>query len=136
MAQLPYLLRQLRSDHLLLSHIARHLRIASQHSFGITQRTNDHIGPEERTILAHPPSLFFEPARLPGNAQGALRGSLIRRARRIKTRKMLADNPLARIPLDPLRPAIPALDATLGIEHVDRVILHPFDKVAESLIPF
>ena len=81
-----------------------------------------YIGLEAAAVLSKPPSLLVI-APLSG---GSLKGCLGQRGCPVligvKPREVLAYDLVRKIAFDPLRSSIPACDAPLGIEHIDRVI--------------
>src|SRR5207244_9478246 len=52
----------------------------------------------------------------------------------IKSREVLADDLVRRVPLDPLRSLVPARNVSLGIQHEDRIVFHTGDHQAEPLL--
>src|ERR1700722_16836108 len=69
--------------------VADELREATKIPVLVSKSCNQDIGPKPRTIAAHSPSLFFEPALLPCDSQFLLRMTGIFCIWRIEARKML-----------------------------------------------
>jgi hypothetical protein len=53
---------------------------------------------------------------------------------RVESGEMLTDDLVCGISLDALRARVPVGDGALGVEHIDGVILHAFDKHPEALL--
>src|SRR6266567_2842298 len=89
----------------------------------ISNRSNDHVRPECRAVLANTPPFILETPlsnrihQFPGGF--ACEDVLLR----IKAGKMPADDLLGLISLDSFCSSIPGADVALGIEHEDRVVL-------------
>src|SRR6202022_3300526 len=55
---------------------------------------------------------------------------------KVENRKMLADDFLGFVSLDPLRARVPVGDASLGIEHIDRVVGDAVNQKPEVALAF
>ena len=113
--------------------IAGHLRVSAQLTRPAMNGPQMHIGQKSPPVLPHPPAFPIEAPVLPRCPQHRfrhLRGSILVRK---KDRKALAHYLLGRVPLQPLRPMIPAQNPSFRIQHVDRIVLHAVHKSAKSL---
>src|SRR5207247_5578688 len=93
----------------------------------------DHVRPEQRAVLAHAPTLVFEPPRLRGATQRVFRPLLRNRFGRIKSREVFTDDLLGAIAFDISSAGIPADDIAFGIKHENGVVLDRLDQQAEPL---
>ena len=108
--------------------VAGHLGKAEQMAGGVADRIDHHIGPEPGAILAQAPAFRLEPPFDLGGAQyggGHMGGAVLLS---VESREMLADNLVGAVPLDALRPAIPADDEAGRIEHEDRIVGDALDQ--------
>src|SRR5690606_40204070 len=72
--------------------VPRDLGKANQRAMFIVNRVYDHAGPEQGTVLAHPPCLFLESVFAGGNFQATLRFTSELVFFCIESGKMLANN--------------------------------------------
>ena len=106
---------------------------AAQRALAVEHRGDDDVGPDQRTVAAHPPAVVFEASDLRRDLEFALRCALLDRLGRVEHRHMLAEHLAGGVALDALRTDVPAGDETVRIEHDDRVVLDHLDKHAEAL---
>src|SRR5260221_3915041 len=107
---------------LALGDVVSDLGKAARFSCLVEQGRDDDVGPELRPVLAHAPALAFvspldrsELKLHSGIAPGGVIG-------REKARVMLADDLFGAVPLDALRPKVPAGDVPVHVQNVDGVI--------------
>src|SRR6185437_10302819 len=105
---------------------------------GLTGRVanggEDDVGPEQRSILAHPPSLDLVSALGRGCVQVVLRRTARDVRWRVEPGEVLAHDLFGGVALDPLCAGIPAHDATLGVQHHDGAVGYAFDHQPESFL--
>jgi hypothetical protein len=111
-----------------LGNIARHLGIPDQDALRVADRVDDDIRPKRRPILADTPALCFVSPTLQRRSQRARRlaGGAI--GLRVEARKVLTDDFLRRVALDPLGAGIPAGYIPMRVQHEDRVIRHGINE--------
>ncbi len=116
--------------------VADHLPEAEKIAAGITQRGEDHIRPEPRSVLAQPPAFVFEVA-----VSRCCQDFVLRLAERHvfdgeEAREILADDLLALEALKPLRARIPGGHAAYVIEHEYRKVPETVDLQPEVVFAF
>ena len=116
--------------------VARDLGKSHDVAFGISDRVDDDACPEPALVLANPPSLSFEFARLGGNGQSLCGDFRLSILLGVEGREMTAEDFLALVSLGPLRSGIPVDDVPAQIEHKDRVIRYAFDQQPEAPLGF
>jgi len=112
----------------LFGHVAGDFGKAQQLSAGIADRIYHDAGPEAGVALAHAPAFRFETAIMFSGVEGKGRYAARLILRRVEAGKMLADNLVRFIALEPARTCVPADDDAGGIEHVDGVIGNTLDQ--------
>src|SRR5712692_150924 len=95
---------------LALADVAGYLRKTPQTTFPVQKRGDDHVRPELRTALAHPPAFVLDPALADRSAKLLLRFAVANVFFGIETRKVPADDLLRPIAFDPFRSEIPTGD--------------------------
>ena len=115
-----------------LGQVAGDLGEADELAVVIAHRVDDRQRPEPVAVGAHPPAFRLEPPgprrggkRLLGKLSGLVVGGK-------ELRERLPDDLLSAVPLEPRRTGIPARDASVEVDHVDRVV---DDGVDEQLQP-
>src|SRR5579872_6459129 len=104
--------------------IARDFGESNEFSGSVPQRSDYNIGPELGTIFANSPPLVFSSPIPESYFQFPLRFVGTTVIFRKKAREVLTQYFFALIPFEPLRSQVPAADATLWVQHEDRIILH------------
>jgi hypothetical protein len=125
---------QILLRHLPFGDVACDLGKADQHAIVVVDGVDLDQRPEAAAVLAHAPAFAFEVAltrrRLQHprrQADGAVFG-------RVELGKMLADDLVGRIALEPFGARIPAHDHAARVEQIDRVILDRLDQHAEAAL--
>src|ERR1043166_9338836 len=114
--------------------VADHVRVAHQHPLVVVEGAHDQVGPEGGAVLAQPRALDLEAPVLPRHGELLLREPLVDRRLRIEHREVAPGDFLRRVAGDALRAAVPARDASVGVEHENRVVLVALDEDAEALL--
>ncbi|MBV8612562.1 MAG: hypothetical protein JOY66_02155 [Acetobacteraceae bacterium] len=114
------------------SDVAGNLREADELAVAIAHRVDDRQRPEAAAVGADPPSFGLEPS---DPRRGGER--VLRKLRRLvlggeEFGERLPDDLLGAVALEPGRAGIPARDASVEVDHVDRVV---DDGVDEQLQP-
>ena len=98
----------------------------------ITNRRDDHVGPEARAILARAPSLLLETPFPRGDGELAVGSLPLIPIRYQHAREMHSNHFPGVVAMDVLGARIPGGYRTVRIEHVDGVVAHAFHQRAES----
>src|SRR5580692_4008952 len=98
------------------------------------ERSDDHVGPEPRSVLAEAPSLLLVPSLAGGHDELllALAGSDV--LGRAEHREVLPDDLHRFVTLGSLGTGVPRGHAPLGVEHEDRVVLYALDQKAKAVV--
>src|SRR6185369_6548557 len=104
--------------------VARHLGEADEPAARIAEWGDDDARPEARTILSDAPSLVPDLSLTLGREELGLGLSRCQIFGRVEDREVPADDLVGRVPLDALRPGVPAEDHARWIESEDRVVPH------------
>ena len=117
-----------------LGQVARNL--GKSHKLAALQvnRIDDDVGPKLRAILTDTPALCLElaiPQRHLKCAPGKVRVPILLG---VKARKVLPDDLVRDVTLEPLGARVPARHKPVGIEHKDRIIRNRLDKQAIASI--
>ena len=97
---------------------------------------DDDAGPEERAVLADAPAFLLVAALFAGNAQGAERLAVGAVDFGIEAGKVLPDDFVGRVALDPLAADVPARHHAVRIQHVQRVVGNTFNQESEVTFGF
>ena len=111
-----------------LGEIARDLAESYEPSGLIQQRGDDDVGPESRAVLAHAPTVIFEPAITRRELELLPWPSLVDRILWIEHREVFADDLLRCVSLHPARTFVPTGDMTGRIQQEDGVVAGAFDQ--------
>ena len=147
-AELPHRLHALRHRELRLSlaqdalrlhalgNVPRNLRESDDLSGVIADRVDDDRGPESAAVLAHAPSLGFEPplARRRRERPLGKAGGLVLLG--VELAEVPAYDLVGGIELDAFGAAVPGGDDAVLVELEDRIIHHRVDEVAEPALAF
>ena len=117
-----------------LGNVASHLSITAENAALVTNRRDDDVRPETRTVLADAPTFLLESSLGLRNAQlhvGFPGGDVLGC---VEAGEMLAEDFLRPVALDALGTGVPAGDAPLRIEHEDRVVLDAFHHEAKAFL--
>src|ERR1700683_5159779 len=99
----------------------------------VVDRSDDHLCPELRPVLAYAPLFIFESAIADSNCKRVFRLSPSNIRLRVEMRKMPANDLVGTISFDTLRALVPGGYKTPGIEHHDRIILDALQQESEPL---
>src|SRR6185295_10545559 len=99
-----------------LGKVARDLGESHEGAARVANGRNHDVGPELRSVLPNPPALVFEAAETLGTLQLELTFARSNIRFRVKSRKVLADDLLGGVALEPLGAGIPGGDVTRRIE--------------------
>lgn len=99
----------------------------------VDDRVDDHVGPEQRPVLAHPPALAFETALAQGSVQCPLRQASGAVLVGVETGKMLAEDLGLLIALEAPGTGVPTGDDARGVGHVDGIVDHGVDQQPKTL---
>jgi hypothetical protein len=91
----------------LLGQIAGDLRVAGQVTIVVVHRSDDHVTPEEVSILADPPAMVLNPTGLTGLGEQAVWKTIALVRDRVEHREVLADGLRSRVALESLCAVIP-----------------------------
>src|SRR5712664_1172769 len=108
--------------------VARDLRKTHEFARRGTNRIDDHICPESRTVLADPPTFAFELPFPQGGLESEGWYPLLLIFLGVKPGKVLADNFRGCVSLEPLRAGIPARHDTRRVQHVYGVVSYRLDQ--------
>ena len=130
-----HLLRRLleRLDVPAVREVLRDLGEAVEALLAVVERGDDHARPEALAALAQAPALRFGAAGAPRRRElfpWHRRAILLR----VEAREMLAQDLAARVPGDALGAGVPAGDAAVHVQHVDRVVGHALHQQPEALL--
>ena len=89
---------------------------------------DDDAGPEEGAVFSDAPAFLLVAALFAGNVQGAERLAVGAVGLGIEAGKVLPDDFVGRVALDPLAADIPARHDAVGIQHVQGVIGDTFNQ--------
>ncbi len=119
---------------LALRQIARHLGEPDQRASVVSQRGDDHVGPESGSVFANAPPFVLDPplARRLGQQPG--RPPALPILLRVEELDRLADDLLSLVPLDERGPGVPGHHPSFAVEHEDRVVADALDEHAETLV--
>jgi hypothetical protein len=117
-----------------LGHVARDLGKSDEPAPFVVDGVENGQSPEARPILAQAPTLVLEPPNLPRRGERATGQTRLLVLGREKHRKVPPQHLLGAIALDALGTRVPAGDAAVGIDHVDRVIGDGFHQHLEASI--
>ena len=97
---------------------------------------DDDAGPEEGAVLADAPAFLLVTALFAGDSQGAQRLAVGAVGFGIEAGKVLPDDFVRRVALDPLAADVPARHHAVGIQHVERVVGNTFNQKSEISFGF
>ena len=103
-------------------------------TLGISHGRDDDVCPEQGPVLLDTPTLVFEYPCLGRYLEFVLRHSACQRLRRVEPRKMLPDDLVGSISLEPLGPCIPRQNVTAGIQHENRIFPDALNEELETLL--
>ena len=109
-----FALGQVAGDFCIPNHLAR----------STADRIDDDVGPKPRSVLADTPAFRLKFSFTLRGCQGARRQAKFSIFIGVKARKVLADNFMRRVALEPLRARIPRRHNSLGVQQKDCVIRH------------
>lgn len=120
--------------HLAIGQVAGDLGETKQGAaLAVDDRIDHHMGPEQRTVLAHPPTLTFKAPLLHSRVQRPLRQAGGAVLIGIETGEMLAQDLGLRVALETPGARVPAGDDARWVGHVDGVVDHSVDEQAKTL---
>ena len=119
---------------LALGQIARHLGEPDQRASVVSQRGDDHVGPESGSVLADAPPFVLDPPLVRRLGQQPGRPPVLPVLPRVEELDRLADDLLPPIPLDQRRAGVPGRHPPVAVEHEDRVVADALDQNAETLV--
>jgi hypothetical protein len=122
-------LAQLVLGLLALGDVAGHLGKAEQQPFLVVDGVDDDVGPEAGAVLAHAPALGFILAVIERGLQRARRQAGTAVFVGIEARKVLAQDLLRDVALEPVGARVPAAHVPLRVEHVDRIVVDAGNQV-------
>src|SRR2546421_9367250 len=125
-------LTELLVDGAALRHVACDLSKPDQDTGTVVDGVDDHIRPERRAVLAYAPTLRLESSVPSGDRQCAVRQPVFLILRGVEPGKMLTNNLLCPIALDPLGAGVPVGDDASRIQHENGVICYPLDEKSEA----
>jgi hypothetical protein len=114
--------------------VARDLGEAQQRARRAADGIDDHMRPEVRAVLAHPPAFGLELAGALGRLQRGRRNAACDVLLGIEQREVPADHFPGCIALEALGAGIPARDVAGSVEHVDRIVGDGVDQQPEALL--
>jgi hypothetical protein len=114
-----------------LREIPRDLAEAAQLTLLVPQSGDHHVRPEQRAVLAHPPTLVLDATHLAGDRELLLRLSGCHGLGQVELGEVLADDLVRLVALDALSARVPRAYPTAHVEQEDRVI---GDAVDEQLV--
>src|SRR5215510_9652766 len=109
---------------LALGNVPYNVGEADKRPFLAENRINNNACPKAAAVLTNAPAFRFVPTRLPGLLERSRRQPGLLVLRRIKARKVLADNFFFSIPLNVFASRVPTGDVPFWVEHIDCVVLH------------
>src|SRR6266852_9380176 len=115
-------------SNLAFGQVARDFRKTHELACRGTNRIDDHICPESRTVLADPPTLAFELPFPHGGLEREGWYPLLPIFLGVKPGKVLTDNFGRCVSLEALRAGIPARHDTGRVQHVDGVVSYRLDQ--------
>ncbi len=99
----------------------------------VADRRDDDVRPEARAVFAHAPA-FVGVAPLRARLCEDARGLRVALLGRVEDRERLAHDLLLGPTLQRAGSCVPRGDATVAVEHEDRVLLHRFDEPLEAIV--
>src|SRR5262245_299899 len=109
---------------LALGNVPYNVGEADKRPFLAENRIDNNACPKVTAVLTNVPAFRFVLTRLPDLFERSRRQPALLVLRRIKARKVLADNFFFSIPLNAFGSRVPTGDVPLWVKHVDCVILH------------
>src|SRR3990172_584414 len=91
----------------------------------VSQGGHGHVGPKPRRLLPRAPSLLCRLPVFPGGSQHSGRPALADILGRVEARKVASESLVGLVAENSPCTRIPATDASIGIEHQNRVIVDP-----------
>jgi hypothetical protein len=115
-----------------LGQVPGDLRIADQFALFVADRVDDHMGPEAGAVLAQAPALVLELPMGGGDVERFLREAGGAILVRVELGKVRSEDFCFLVPLEALRPGVPARNDPGRIQHVDGVVGDGIDEELEA----
>src|SRR5579872_4702030 len=114
--------------------VASYLGEATQFPLLVAERRDHYIRPKSRSILPDAQSLVGEPSFLSSHLQFPVRPPALARFGGIKHGKMLADDLVSLVALDPLRSLVPGRDPAILVQQEDGIISYATHQQTEDFV--
>ena len=121
---------------LALGNVAGDLGKAAQFAGGVSQSSDDDVGPKSRPVFSYPPTFFFVAACGEGGLEFVFWLAFFHLFWRVKTGEVPAYDFIGLVAFDAFCPLVPTGYASSGIEHENGVVPYVVYEQTKALLTF